>query len=68
MPIQGEVLREARKKKGLSVAVLAVRVNSSPSTIERTEQGTTIPMADLFLDLCAELEVDPRECRAKNVP
>ena len=52
-----EVLREKRKRLGLSQYMLAKKVGISQSFVNEIESGRKSPSIDMFFKLCEVLEI-----------
>lgn len=57
-PPPGELLREARRRNGMSQAVLATRAGTTQSAISRIESGRVSPSVDTLWELLYLLGVD----------
>jgi transcriptional regulator with XRE-family HTH domain len=55
MKILGEILKERRKKAGLSQAKFAEAISSKPETITHIEIGRTVPIDETIWILCSSL-------------
>jgi len=67
----GELIREARLRKGLSREELAVRIGCSYFTLRKWEKGEAVPIRMFRKRLEAELDIDlsgkkVREMSSKN--
>lgn len=56
----GAVIREARKKKKLSMPAVAKQLGVSYPAVQQWEAGKTEPSTDNLLKLCRLLDLDPR--------
>jgi len=66
MEALARLIRRARKDKGLTLAELAHRLGVSRSAVNQWELGTSTPDAKRISDICAALDLDPRDIH-KNV-
>ncbi len=57
----GKFITECRKKKNLTQAQLAEKLNITDRAISKWETGKTMPDSDIMLDLCDILEVSVNE-------
>lgn len=53
-------LKEAREKKGFTQEKLAWKINITSRYYLEIEKGRSIPSVVLALEICSQLEVDPR--------
>ena len=57
----GKFITECRKKKNLTQAQLAEKLNITDRAISKWETGKTMPDSDIMLDLCDILEISANE-------
>ena len=57
----GKFITECRKKKNLTQAQLAEKLNITDRAISKWETGKTMPDSDIMLDLCDILEISVNE-------
>ena len=57
----GKFIAECRKKKNLTQAQLAEKLNITDRAISKWETGKTMPDSDIMLDLCDILEISADE-------
>lgn len=68
----GDILRTARRRRGLSQAQLAVRAGTTQTAISRLERGARSPTAEtigrLFLVMGDEIDLQVRPIRGRFDP